>query len=174
MKRAALALLLCLPALAGCDVSMRRQARYDAQAPATLWPDGTASRPIPAGVVAVDEPARAAEIRQPPQVDLALLHRGRDRFDIFCAPCHGAAGHGDGRVVKRGFPAPPDYALPRVKALSGRQVFDVISNGYGVMYPHADRITPADRWAVVAYVRALQTAADQPAAPSTVPLEPRR
>ncbi len=180
MSRASLTPLLILPtllALGACDLSMRKQARYDAQSTAKLWPDGASSRPVPDGVVAVDDEAQQAAVKQPAAVDLAMVERGRDRFAIFCQPCHGASGEGDGRVVQRGFPRPPSYGQPRLRALSGRQVFDVITKGYGVMYPYGDRIPPADRWAIVAYVRALQTAKDQPAAavPTGVtPLEPGR
>lgn len=173
----ALALVALLLPLAACDLSMRKQARYDPQASARLWSDGLASRPAPDGAVTVDDAALQSAARQPTTVDRALLERGRDRFAIFCQPCHGANGAGDGPVVQRGFPRPPAYDDARLRALSGQQIYDVISHGYGVMYPYADRIAPADRWAVVAYVRALQTAADQPA--STVPagvtpLEPAR
>lgn len=166
MRRALLAAGLLI-LLAACDLSMRRQARYDAQSQARLWADGLASRPIPSGVVTTDDALIQASATQPPVADAALLQRGRERFAVFCTPCHGETGRGDGRVVQRGFPTPPDYASPRVQALSGQEIYTVISNGYGLMYPYADRIPPPDRWAIVAYVRALQTAADQPA--SAVP-----
>jgi mono/diheme cytochrome c family protein len=174
--RALVLVALVLP-LAACDLSMRKQARYDPQAAGSLWADGSASRLPPDGVVAVDDAAEQAAAKQPAAVDMALLQRGRDRFTVFCSPCHGVDGEGDGRVVQRGFPRPPSYADPRLRALSGQQIFDIITGGYGVMYPYADRIAPKDRWAVVAYVRALQTAKDQPAAmvpPGVVPQEPAR
>ena len=157
--------LLIVPALlllGACDLSMRKQPRYDAQAQAPLWSDGSASRPIPAGTVASDDPARAAAEVQPAAVDAAMLARGQDRFQIFCTPCHGERGDGNGRVVQRGFPPPPDYELPRLRAATAQHIYEVISNGYGVMYPYADRISPADRWAIVAYVRALQVARQPP------------
>jgi mono/diheme cytochrome c family protein len=86
----------------------------------------------------------------------ALLVRGRQRFDIYCAPCHGRSGDGAGMVVQRGFPAPPSYHTDRLRHAADSHFYQVISDGYGVMYPYADRVTPHDRWAIVAYIRALQ------------------
>lgn len=86
----------------------------------------------------------------------ALLARGQQRFDIYCAPCHGRSGDGAGMVVQRGFPAPPNFHTDRLRQAPDSHFYQVISDGYGVMYPYADRITPRDRWAIVAYVRALQ------------------
>jgi mono/diheme cytochrome c family protein len=86
----------------------------------------------------------------------ALLMRGQQRFDIYCAPCHGRSGDGAGMIVQRGFPAPPSYHTDRMRQAPDSHFYQVISDGYGVMYPYADRITPHDRWAIVAYIRALQ------------------
>ncbi len=156
MTRVALALLPLL--LAGCDQSMTAQPKYVADARADLWADGTAARPLPEGAVARGDAAREAAGAVPPPVDAALLGRGRERFDIFCSPCHGRAGLGDGMIVQRGFPPPPSFESPRLRAADARHIFDVITDGYGVMYPYAARVEPADRWAIVAYVRALQAA----------------
>ena len=84
------------------------------------------------------------------------LARGRERFEIFCAPCHGLAGYGDGMVVRRGFRRPPSYHIERLRQAPVGHFFDVISRGFGAMGDFADRIPPEDRWAVVAYLRALQ------------------
>ncbi|MGH8137572.1 MAG: c-type cytochrome [Steroidobacteraceae bacterium] len=92
----------------------------------------------------------------------ALLARGHERFDIYCAPCHSAAGDGDGMVARRGFPSPPSYHTDRLRNAPDSHFYQVISNGYGVMYPYADRITPHDRWAIVAYIRALQLSQHAP------------
>ena len=93
----------------------------------------------------------------PPPVTLALVEQGRERHEIACKPCHGQTGDGDGTVVQRGFPRPLPYGDPKMRALSGQQIYDSIVNGYGVMFPQAERVpVPADRWAIVAYVRALQ------------------
>lgn len=104
----------------------------------------------------------------PLPVTSALLARGRERFDIYCAPCHSIAGDGDGMIARRGFPAPPSYHTDRLRNAADSHFYQVITNGYGVMYPYADRIAPQDRWAIVAYIRALErsrqaTVADVPA-----------
>ena len=107
----------------------------------------------------------------PPPVTMALLERGRQRFDIYCSPCHGRTGEGNGMIVQRGFPQPPTYFSERLRNASNQHFYDVITHGYGVMYPYSDRVTPADRWAIVAYIRALQASAS--AAPADVPPEKR-
>ncbi len=84
------------------------------------------------------------------------MQRGHERYYIYCSPCHGLDGKGDGMIVERGFPKPPSYHTDRLRAAPARHFFDVITKGYGVMYPYAARVTPEDRWAIVAYVRALQ------------------
>jgi mono/diheme cytochrome c family protein len=91
-------------------------------------------------------------------VTAALLERGRERFEIFCTPCHGQSGHGDGLVVQRGFPRPPDLHDPALLAAPDRHFYEVITRGYGAMFAYGSRVPPADRWAIVAYVRALQLA----------------
>jgi mono/diheme cytochrome c family protein len=85
-----------------------------------------------------------------------VLLRGQERFDIYCAPCHGRTGYGDGMVVRRGFSIPPSYHQARLRQAPVGHFFDVITNGFGAMYEYGDRITPEDRWAIIAYVRALQ------------------
>jgi len=87
---------------------------------------------------------------------LEVLERGQERYNIYCSPCHGLSGRGDGMVVRRGFPAPPSYHSAKLRAATAQHIFDVISNGYGVMYSYAARVEPRDRWAIVAYIRALQ------------------
>jgi mono/diheme cytochrome c family protein len=142
--------------LAACDLSMTQQRKLTTYAPTALWPDGTSARPLPAHVVAQGDVARAAEAKTPPAVTAALLARGQDRFGIFCAPCHGLAGDGDGIIVAHGFPAPPSYHISRLLAAPAQHFYDVITDGYGVMFSYADRVDPHDRWAIVAYIRALQ------------------
>ena len=107
----------------------------------------------------------------PPPVTMALLERGRQRFNIYCSPCHGRTGEGNGMIVQRGFPHPPSYFIARLRNAPNQHFYDVITHGYGVMYPYADRVTPADRWAIVAYIRALQASAS--ASPADVPPEKR-
>lgn len=151
--RAALALALLL---GGCDLSMARQARDTAQRAATLWPGGPPRQAAPAGTIAIDAPAREAALANPPPLTQALLDRGQERYGIYCSMCHGARGDGDGVVVKRGFPAPPSYHQPRLVAAAPAYIVDTITHGHGVMYAYADRVAPADRWAIAAYVKALQ------------------
>ena len=143
--------------LAGCaDHSMTVQKRYETFAPAALWGDDAEARPLPSGVVARDDLRRTNDLAQPAEVTRALLQRGQERYTIFCSPCHGLAGDGDGMIVQRGFPKPPSYHLPRLRAAPAQHIVDVITQGYGVMYSYAARVAPRDRWAIAAYIRALQ------------------
>ncbi len=107
--------------------------------------------------------------KNPLRVTRALLERGRERYDINCSPCHGFDGSGQGMVIQRGFPNPPSFHIARLRNAPAGHFFDVISNGYGQMYSYADRVSPRDRWAIEAYIRALQrsqnaTLADVPPA----------
>lgn len=165
----------------GCERDMRdmyQQPRPGPDDPSPLFADGKGSRPPPEGSVPVamgdlaksssgrhgaQEPlARASAAgasdlaAAEPQRSPALLARGHERFDIDCAPCHSVLGDGDGMIARRGFPHPPDFRAPRLVAAPDRHFFDVITQGYGDMYSYADRVTPEDRWAIVAYVRQLQ------------------
>ena len=145
----------CL-ALSACDLSMTQQRKLTTYAPTALWRDGTSARPLPAHVVAQGDVTRAAEAKTPPPATAELLARGQDRFGIFCSPCHGLAGDGDGIIVAHGFPAPPSYYIDRLEAAPAQHFYDVMTNGYGVMFSYADRVDPHDRWAIAAYIRALQ------------------
>jgi mono/diheme cytochrome c family protein len=182
----AAALLLALISLGGCEQAkqdMYDQPRYKPMAASSLFPDGTSARPLPAGSVlhargpfagtssgrigeaAVErEQAALAAPSIPYPITRALLRRGQQRFSIYCEPCHSPVGDGDGRVVRRGFPAPPSFHQPRLLAAPDRHFFDVITHGHGIMYPYADRVEPSDRWAIVAYIRALQLSQHAPAA----------
>lgn len=151
-------LFLCILALAACKQDMVDQAKDKAYSASSVWEDGASARPFVAGTVARGDLERARAVQQPPEVDAALLARGQERYGIFCAPCHGLTGRGDGRVVQRGFPAPPDYLSDRLRAAPAEHFMEVIANGYGVMFPYGARVAPRDRWAIVAYIRALQLA----------------
>jgi mono/diheme cytochrome c family protein len=154
--KAALVLALALAA-AGCtDQSMTRQAHYATNDPAPAFANGSAAQVLPAGAVAQEDASYDRESANPPPVDMALLERGKERFEIFCAPCHGYEGDGDGAVVRRGFPRPPSYYEPQLMQARARLIFDTIANGYGVMYSYGSRVPPHDRWAIAAYIRALQ------------------
>ena len=155
MMRFALAVALTLP-LAACGLSMTEQRKYTTYAPAALWPDGASARTLPDNVVAQGDVERHGEETKPPEVSPALLERGRERFGIYCTPCHGLAGDGDGVIVAHGFPAPPSYHIDRLLAAPAQHFYDVITKGYGVMYSYSDRVQPHDRWAIAAYIRALQ------------------
>ncbi|HEY1899316.1 MAG TPA: cytochrome c [Steroidobacteraceae bacterium] len=174
-------------ALAGCERGLHEmydQPKYKPLTPTPLFADGNSSRqqvpgtvPHSAGALAgtssgrsgtldparTPGPATPVDAPNPLPITLALLTRGRGRFDIYCAPCHGRAGYGDGMIARRGFPAPPSFHTPRLRAAPDSHFFQVMSDGYGVMYPYADRITTADRWAIVAYIRALQLSQHVPA-----------
>jgi mono/diheme cytochrome c family protein len=149
-------LLAAALTLAGCDLSMNRQPRAAPERSASLWSSGPAVRPPPAGAVAFGQTAQAGD--QTPPMSLALLERGRERFNIYCVACHGLRGHGDGAVVQRGFPKPPDFDDPRLLAAPVSHFYDVASNGFGIMYGYGDRVPASDRWAIAAYVRVLQVA----------------
>jgi mono/diheme cytochrome c family protein len=153
-----IAAILALLLLASCDYSMTRQPKYATYAPGPpeIWADGASARPLPNNVVSQDDPGRESVKTSPPPVTAAFLHRGKERFNIYCSPCHGLAGDGDGVIVAHGFPAPPSYHIDRLLAAPAQHFYDVISHGYGVMYAYAARVEPADRWAIVAYIRALQ------------------
>ena len=150
----AIALLAPL-AVAACDLSMKQQPRHEALSAPTWWPGGASVSAPPEGTVARDAPLRAAAAANPPALTPALLERGRQRYDVACAMCHGPDGRGNGSIVLRGFPAPESFQAPRQRALDVRHIVDVVTNGYGTMYGHADRVEPADRWAIAAYVKAL-------------------
>jgi hypothetical protein len=92
----------------------------------------------------------------PMPITRAVLERGRQRFDIYCAPCHARTGDGQGMIPQRGFPAPPSYHIDRLRQAPAGHFFDVITHGYGIMFPYAARVEPADRWAITAYIRVLQ------------------
>ena len=117
--------------------------------------------------MATDDPAIAAAETERPPMTLALLQRGRERYGIYCVMCHDAAGTGAGVIPSRGFPKPRSFAAPEQEALTDRQIMEAVGQGYGVMYGFADRVSPADRWAITAYVRALQLSQDAPAASLT-------
>ncbi|WP_271615448.1 c-type cytochrome [Bradyrhizobium sp. CCBAU 51627] len=145
--------LACL--LAACDQNMDQQPRYSGYSRVPLF-RGSVLRPPPANTIARDDLAREKSAGSKPALTPELLARGRQRFGIFCSPCHGAGGDGTGIIVQRGMPRPTSYHDDRLLAADDQHFFDVITNGYGAMYSYAARVPPADRWAIVAYIRALQ------------------
>jgi mono/diheme cytochrome c family protein len=158
-------------ALAGCDQNMTSQPKYAEYEPAPLFRNGQVLQEPVKGTVARGDLERARQTASKPAVTRELLARGRERYDIFCTPCHGAVGDGHGMVVARGMPAPLSFHVERLRSETDRHFFDAITNGYGVMYSHASRIPPRDRWAIIAYIRALQLS--QHAALDDVPNDER-
>jgi mono/diheme cytochrome c family protein len=193
LRIATLACLMMLSACERGLHQMYDQPKYQPLAPSPLFADGNSSRqqvpgtvPRSAGPAAVSSSGRNGLLllpSAPPQrllpdavspelsvdqgsplpVTPALLERGRERFNIYCAPCHSKLGDGDGMVARRGFPAPPSFHTARLREAPDSHFFAVITQGYGVMYPYADRITVEDRWAITAYIRALQFSQHAPA-----------
>ena len=153
--RRALAFAVFAGMLAGCD-NMDSQPSYREYQPATLFRNGRVLQEPVAGTVARGDLDRAAEATGKPLLSPVLLERGREQFDIYCSPCHGRTGEGDGTIVARGMPRPPSFHVDRLRNAPDQHVFDVITNGYGVMYSFAARVKPRDRWAIIAYIRALQ------------------
>lgn len=141
---------------------MADQPKYETYEAAPAWPGRQAARHPPAGTVARDVALQPRPDRIPVTVDRALLGRGQHRFNTFCEPCHGRTGEADGMVVQRGFPPPPSLHEQRLREAPLWHFYDVISDGYGVMYAYGDRVKPADRWAIAAYIRALQAARHTP------------
>ena len=135
--------------LAGCD-DMSHQAKKVAYADASVAP-----APVPAGTVQYEEKPSPA-----PALTAALMARGQDEFHAFCTPCHSELGDGHGMIVQRGFSPPPSYHVARLREAPTRHFYDVITNGYGAMYSFAQRVAPDDRWAIAAYIRALQLSQD--------------
>ncbi len=156
-------MVIFLLALAGCGQKMEATAKREALDTSPLFSDGAAARPPVPGTVSVDDVAQAVPAVLPDRVPLSMMQVGQQRFGIFCSPCHAYSGHGNGRVVQRGFPNPPDLHSAEIRALSDRQIYDVVTSGYGVMLPYGDRIAPDERWAIVSYIRALQFADAVPA-----------
>jgi len=166
VRAALLAPLAMLALLAGC----KRQDMYTQNYSRTwdrnsFFANGTSMRHPPEGTVARQPYAPSAPM--PATIDAALVARGQERFGIFCTPCHGGAGHGQGMIVQRGFPQAPSLVSGKLRTADAKVFYDAMTNGYGAMYSFATRITPADRWAVIAYVRALQLSQD--ADPASLP-----
>jgi len=167
MKRIKLSLCLLL-VLTACRRDMYNQPRYKTYAKDDFFQDGASARSLPPHTVARGHANLNTEYYEgktddgklveafPSPVTREMLERGRERFDIYCSVCHGRTGEGNGMIVQRGFPAPPSYHIDRLRNAPVGHLYDVITNGYGVMYPYASRVEPADRWAIVAYIRALQ------------------
>jgi len=156
------ALLLAALMLAAChqNLTMSDQPKDAEWERSDLFRNGrVVQAPAPGSVAREDQTGNVLAERPP--MTLALVQRGRERFEIFCSECHGDGGDADGMIVQRGFPRPPSFHDPRLVAAPDEHFVDVITNGHGVMYSYADRVPPADRWAITAYIRALQRTAPE-------------
>ena len=162
------ALGVCL-ALAGCSrLDMQDQPKYKPQRPSNFFVDGRSGRPQVEGTVArgdMEEDVAFYEGKNdkgddvdvfPVAVDKAFLQRGQQRYEIYCSPCHGRIGNGLGMIVRRGFKQPPSYHIERLRTAPVGHLYDVVTNGYGAMLNYAAQVQVRDRWAIVAYIRALQ------------------
>ena len=166
-REGVLALVAMSTALCGCRQDMHDQPRYDPLQGSTFFSDGRSARPYIEGTVARGhlnrDPVLYTGKRGDQFVDTlpfpltrAVLERGHERFSIYCTPCHGQTGEGNGLIVQRGFSHPPTYTSERVRTQPLGHYFDVMTNGFGAMHSYAARVTPYDRWAIAAYIRVLQ------------------
>ena len=155
----------CLVFASGCRYlrqDMADQPKNRPLSPSELFEDGRSERPlventVARGSLADDElfvPKDSNNFPMP--VNLELLQRGEERYKIFCSPCHGLQGDGNGMVAMRGMKHPPSYHQDRLRQAPNGYFFDNITNGFGAMYGYSAQIRPRDRWAIIAYVRALQ------------------
>ncbi|MGC1413879.1 MAG: cytochrome c [Candidatus Acidiferrum sp.] len=159
----------CLLFFAGCRQDMADQPKNTPLSPSSFFEDGRSERPlidntVPRGSLAEDAlfvPKDSNVFPLPLTMD--LMDRGEQRYKIFCTPCHGLQGDGNGMVVMRGMKRPPTYHQPRLREVPNGYIFDVITNGFGQMQGYSAQILPRDRWAIVAYVRALQLSRNAPA-----------
>lgn len=157
--------------LAGCDLRQRMydQPKYEAHEATAFFDNGLTSRAPIEGTVArgnlqLDKHLVTGMVDGVPATTLPaavpfnqqLLERGQERFDIYCSPCHGRTGQGNGMIVQRGLKRPPSFHEDRLREAALGHYFDVMTNGFGAMYSYASRIPVKDRWAIAAYVRALQ------------------
>ncbi|MFO7530958.1 MAG: cytochrome c [Candidatus Limnocylindrales bacterium] len=153
--------------LAACGNNMVDQPKLAAQQGSAFFADGSGARPPVEGTVsravgAIDpafftgQQGGALATELPIELSVELLQRGQQRYDIYCAVCHGYTGAGDGMIVTRGFPAPTSFHAERLLAQPVGYFFNAATNGFGRMYPYASRIPAEDRWAISAYVKALQ------------------
>lgn len=160
-------LMLAGLVLTACTQKMVQQPSYRPFQPADQFADGTSARPLPADTLARGHlrddsllftgSVNGQEADEFPfVVTHDVLDRGRQRFDVYCLPCHGYLGDGDGMVVQRGFSPPPSLHIERLRQAPAGHFFSVITTGLGSMPAYAAQISASDRWAITAYIRALQ------------------
>jgi mono/diheme cytochrome c family protein len=151
----------------GCTQEMAEQPRYDPLEPSAFFTDGRSARPpvegtVPRGYLRLDEHLYGGTVasvpadRLPVPLTRELLVRGQERYDIYCSPCHDRVGNGQGMIVRRGFSPPPSFHDERLRLAPIGHFFIVMTEGYGTMPDYAAQVPPHDRWAIAAYIRALQ------------------
>ena len=166
--------ILAAGLLSGCHRDMYEQPKFLPDQQARYFPGVTADRLPPPHTIphdaadggtafATGENAGVPVEAIPEKVTAGILARGREEFEINCSVCHGRDGYGQGMIVQRGFPPPPSFHSDHLRTAPAGHFFQVITNGYGAMYPFGSRIAPDDRWAIVSYIRALQFSQDAPA-----------
>jgi cytochrome c553 len=164
--RAVVIVAACV-ALAGCRQDMHDAPSYDPLQGTNFFANGAASRPlvpntVPRGQLRADEHLYTGKINGqvanefPMPVTKQVLDRGQERFNVYCAPCHGRTGEGNGMIVQRGFRQPPSYHEERLRNVPVGYFFDVMTNGFGAMQDYSAQVTVPDRWAIAAYIRVLQ------------------
>ncbi|HUJ93480.1 MAG TPA: cytochrome c [Candidatus Bathyarchaeia archaeon] len=157
--------------VSGCQIrqDMADQPKYKPLAPTDFFADGRSERPIIENTVArgsLDDDALYVSKESnvfPLELNAELMQRGKDRYGVFCTPCHGIQGDGNGMVAMRGMKHPPTYHEERLRKVPNGYLFDVITNGFGGMLGYSAQIAPRDRWAIIAYIRALQLSRNAPA-----------
>lgn len=153
--------------MTGCRQDMHDQPKFKPLRANSFFADGRSARPLVAGTVArgtlqEDDHLFTGRVNNefvttfPFPVTEQVIRRGQERFNIFCSPCHGQLGDGEGAIVQRGLKHPPSYHIDRLREVPVGYFFNVITNGFGAMFDYSDRIPAKDRWAIIAYIRALQ------------------
>ena len=172
---AAAAAVLTLTAAAGCRQDMHDQPKYRPLRESGFFANASSARPLVEGTIArgtlqddaafFTGKAGAEAINALPfALTAEVLDRGEQRYNIYCTPCHGLSGEGDGMIVRRGYRQPPSYHIERLRTAPLGHFYDTITNGFGAMPDYRAQIAPRDRWAIAAYVRALQLSQHAPAA----------
>ena len=164
-----------LIAVGGCRQDMHDQPKYVPLRQSAFFNDARSARPLVEGTIARgqlhdDELLYTGRVNGadaavfPMPIDDAVMARGQQRFNIYCTPCHGLSGEGDGMIVRRGYRQPPSFHLDRLRTVPVGHFYDVMTNGFGAMPDYRAQVAPRDRWAIAAYVRALQLSQHAPAA----------
>jgi mono/diheme cytochrome c family protein len=175
-------LVLLVLGAAGCRQDMHDQPKYIPYRRASFFADQRSERTPAQGTIArgqlredsLLETGKVGDADAPAfpfEIDSAVMERGQERFNIYCSPCHGRTGDGNGMIVQRGYRHPPSFHIDRLRQAPPGHIFDVITNGFGAMPDYAVEVRVQDRWAIAAYIQALQFSQHAPAA--SLPAETR-